>query len=190
MKKILFCSIVFATSLYNAQKIEISAAYGTPSLYGISEAITEASGSAIISAITANPTIKYPTSNGALNVAIHRYSENIHWRYGVELVLESFNESSAIYSQQSFISIMPKVDYFWTGSDKKLRLYSGIAAGVLLKKAEYIVASTGTKENANDTFMAVNLMPIGVRYGNKLGIFLEPNIGVKSFVQAGLSLQF
>lgn len=195
MKKLLLCETLISTCLVHAQKFEISATYGTSSLYGTTESILDATGSALGSAIAStifgNPTkIDYPTSNGVFNLSVQRYSQDMKWRYGVDFVYESFNESKSDFTVLNFMSFMPKVDYFWSGSDKKLRLYSGAALGFLIKDYKYINSSTLRETKDSDTLFALNVTPIGLRYGTDFGVFLEPNIGVKSFVQAGVSYQF
>lgn len=186
MKKLLLLLPIVASSFLHAQKYEISAAYGTPSLLGVTDSMLKTVGSAFW-----GETIAYPESNGVLNVSAAMYNSDMKWRYGVEASFESFNEDKSSFVKQSYVSVSPKVDYFWSASDKKFRFYSGVSAGVLFRNSEYYSDSTTkTLTKENDTFFAFNIMPIGVRYGGDFGIFLEPNIGTRGFVQAGASYIF
>jgi hypothetical protein len=189
MKKFLLSSTLLAVCWCQAQKLELRTSYGTPSIYGVSQTVLDALGSGITAALTNNPTLMYPVSNGAFNVSVQTNSQNSNWRWGAEMVFESFDTSSSYYTHLSFMSIMPKADYFWSNAESKLRFYSGVAAGLTFRNSKYI-SSAGVEEKSNDSFFAFNLMPIGLRYGKELGVFVEPNIGVKSFVQAGISYQF
>lgn len=183
MKKLLFMLPLMTASFLSAQKYEVSIAYGTPSLYGTTDSILKGSGSAIFSG-----DVSFPNSNGVLNINVAMYNSDMKWRYGLEANLESFNESNSRLKNQSYISILPKVDYFWSDADKKFRFYSGVSAGVLFQNSEYVIFNTINKDNG--TFFAFNIMPIGVRYGGDFGVFLEPSIGVRGFVQAGASYIF
>lgn len=190
MKKLLLMLPIVATSLFSAQKYEVSVAYGAPSLFGVSDSLLKGIGSAMGSSFFGE-SIVYPESNGVLNISATMYNNDMKWRYGVESSFESFNEDNTRFVKQSYVSVSPKVDYFWSASDKKLRFYSGVSAGVLFRNSEYyndVTNKTITKEN--DTFFVFNIMPIGVRYGGDFGVFLEPNIGTRGFGQAGVSYIF
>ena len=69
-------------------------------------------------------------------------------------------------------------------TEKKFKLYSGVGAGVMNTSFDY-----GIFEN-KDTIFAYNLSPIGVRYGQKFGVFLETNVGTKGLLQGGVSYIF
>lgn len=189
MRKSLLMLPLIATSFLSAQKFEVSVAYGVPSLYGTTDSllkqITSAAGAAIWGGEVNNP-----NSNGVLNLSVAMYNSDMKWRYGLEANLESFNESKSSFSKQSYISVLPKVDYFWSDADKKLRFYSGVSAGVLFRNTEYKTITTSSSVKENNTFFAFNIMPIGVRYGGNFGVFLEPSIGVRGFAQAGVSYIF
>jgi len=189
MKKSLLMLSLITTSFLSAQKIEVSVSYGTPSLFGTTDSLLKEIGSAAGAAIWGGE-INYPDSNGVLNISVATYNTDMKWRYGLEANLESFNESKSSLSKQSYISVLPKVDYFWSDADKKFRFYSGVSAGVLFRNTEYKSANTTAVTKENDTFFAFNITPIGVRYGGNFGVFLEPNIGVRGFVQAGASYIF
>lgn len=180
---------ILATSLLSAQKYEISVAYGAPSLFGTTDSLLKEIGSAAGAAIWGGD-ISSPDSNGVLNINVEMYNNDMKWRYGLEANLESFNESNSSFSKQSYISILPKVDYFWSDADRKFRFYSGVSAGVLFRNTESKATNTSLASKENDTFFAFNIMPIGVRYGGNFGVFLEPSIGVRAFAQAGVSYIF
>ena len=86
MKKFLLSSTLLAVCWGQAQKIEFRAAYGTPSLYGVSQTVLDALGSGITAALTNNATLSYPVSNGAFNVSVQTMSQNSNWSLGAEMV--------------------------------------------------------------------------------------------------------
>lgn len=187
MKKILLMLPIVASCFMSAQKIEVAISYGAPSLYGTTDSILQGIGSAAGAAISGGE-VRYPDSNGVLNISLAMYNSDMKWRYGLEANLESFNQNNSNLKNQSYISILPKVDYFWSGSDKKFRFYSGVSVGVLFKNSEYQILKEINKDNG--TSFAFNIMPIGVRYGGDFGVFLESNIGTRGFAQAGVSYIF
>lgn len=182
MKKLILSSAILISSLAFSQKFEISVGYGAPSVYGITNDL----GTGLISIITKDGE---PNSTGALNVSALVYNKNAKWRYGLDFVSEFFSVSNTNYTKKSTISVMPRADYFWSGEDKKLRLYSGVSAGIYLNNAT-VKNSTGQEEKLNDSTFGFNITPIGLRYGNDFAIFVEPNIGTKGIGQAGISYRF
>ncbi len=60
------------------------------------------------------------------------YNREMKWRYGLEFNLESFDEKGTGFKSQSLVSVQPRIDYFWSGTDRKLKLYSGVSAGVFI----------------------------------------------------------
>ncbi|WP_300669646.1 hypothetical protein [Soonwooa sp.] len=184
MKKLFIMAAFCSLSMSNAQKFEISAGYGSASLFGEADSLLKGIGNAIFTSEAV-----MPESNGVFTVAVTTYSQNMKWRYGIEANLESFNETKSSYKKQSYFSILPKIDYFWSDADKKWRFYSGISAGALFRDLDYVDSSNTVQKN-NDTFFAFNIMPIGVRYGGNFGVFVEPSIGTRGFIQGGLSYIF
>lgn len=184
MKKIFTLMLFVVTStLVFAQKVEISVGIGAPSVYGITNDLGTGLANSIIKDADS------PNSFGALGVSALVYSKAEKWRYGLDLVSEFYTVKNSGYSKKSSLSIMPRTDYFWSNKDSKLRLYSGVSAGVYLNRGTMKnVASDDSK--VNDTTFGFNITPIGIRYGSKFAVFVEPNIGTKGIVQAGVSYRF
>ncbi|MEH6305822.1 hypothetical protein RYH73_09215 [Olivibacter sp. CPCC 100613] len=185
MKKKLFILslLIISSTFVFAQKIEISAGFGAPSLYGV----TNDFGNALANIVLKNA--ESPNSFGALGVSALIYSKEEKWRYGLDVVSEFYTVKNTGYSKKSTLSIMPRTDYFWSGSDRKLRLYSGVSVGVYLNRGTIKNAANGD-EKITDTIFGFNITPIGIRYGSQFAVFVEPNIGTKGIVQAGVSYRF
>ncbi|RNA63753.1 hypothetical protein D1631_05615 [Chryseobacterium nematophagum] len=179
MKKIILLSTLLLTSLVFSQKFEISAGYGLPSGYGILNFLTT---------ILPNSFLRVEGSDnvGVLNVSALVYSKDAKWRYGLDMVSEFYSFNRIEIRKQSAISVMPRIDYFWSEEDKKLRFYSGVSAGIYLATLKYNIA----QEEVNYTIFGFNITPIGLRYGKTFAVFIEPNIGIKGLIQAGASYRF
>jgi len=182
----LFLSFGILLSMHclHAQKIEIATGYGTPSIYGITNELGTAIGMASI-----GENISTPNSNGALNITAMIYNSDLRWRYGLDYTTEFYSTKDTNYTKKSSMSIMPKVDYFWS-KNTRLRFYSGISLGIYLDNGRYKDITTRNEEKFSNTYFAFNITPIGFRYGGKLGLFLESNIGAKSIIQGGISYIF
>ena len=128
MKKLLLFIPLISASLLQAQKIEISAAYGTPSIFGISSSLYDFVGNVITGNLE-----ETSSSNGVLSLNVMMYNREMKWRYGLEFNLESFDEKGTGFKSQSLVSGSQN-RLFWSGADRKLKLYSGVSAGVLFKK--------------------------------------------------------
>lgn len=178
-KTILFIALMYSSIAFS-QKVEISVGYGIPSVYGFANEF----GNDLVSAITDDG--ETPGSIGAINAAVMVYNNNMHWRYGLDFVNEFYSTDNTRYSKKSNISIMPRVDHFWTASGKKLRLYSGVSAGIYLDRAT-IKNKENKEEKIDDNVFGFNVTPIGLRYGNDFSVFIEPNIGTRGTLEVGLS---
>jgi hypothetical protein len=179
MNKIFF-SFLMASIGLSAQKVEVSASYGTPSVYGVAHDLT----SSIIGSITDTQT---PSSNGVAALGIMMYSKNMKWRYGVDVTNEFFSKTESV-SKQNIMSLLPKVDYFWLAKEK-IGLYSGGSIGVSFTHTTYV--NHDKKEDKDrSTGLGFNIVPIGLRYGGDLSVFVETNVGMKGILQAGASYRF
>ncbi|MDV3982162.1 hypothetical protein CMT48_13915 [Elizabethkingia anophelis] len=186
MKKLfLSFGVGLSFSFMYAQKMEVAVGYGTVSMYGVTNDLGTAISSTFIGENTSTP-----SSNGALNISAVIYNNNMRWRYGLDYVAEFYNTKGTNYTRKSSMSIMPKVDYFWSDANKKFRLYSGVSIGIYSDKGKYRDITTKMEEKFNNTHFAFNVTPIGFRYGGNLGLFLESNIGTKSIIQGGVSYMF
>ena len=73
----------------------------------------------------------------------------------------------------------------------KFQLYSGIGAGVSFAKEKYSPnePSSGSDDDSLSHFN-FHLNAIGLRYGNKLGVFAEAGFGYKGIINMGASYRF
>ncbi|MEJ5102164.1 hypothetical protein [Chryseobacterium sp. MYb328] len=183
MKKLLF-PLLIAGVCFNAQKIEIAASYGAPSVYGIAYELAPA----ITLALLPGTSSISPSSNGVAAFGVMMYSKNMNWRYGIDVTNEFFGKTESV-SKQNITSILPKIDYFWLRKNK-LGLYSGGSIGVNFASTTYVNKDTKKENKDSSTGFGFNVVPIGLRYGGDLSVFVETNIGMKGIAQAGVSYRF
>lgn len=181
-KSIIILSFVLIPLLSFGQHMEVAVSYGTPSVYGVTESFLGAIGSAISGKESVS------SSNGVINLGVKGYNNNKRWRYGGALDIETFSTEGAIKSN-TYYSITPAIDYFWSSAEKKFRVYSGLTSGILLRQAKYIDEDNHT-ESTSDAFFAFNLTPVAFSYGTDFRVFLETNIGTRGFLQLGVSYAF
>ncbi|MDV3778712.1 hypothetical protein CMU25_18490 [Elizabethkingia anophelis] len=180
MKKLIFSLLLVVTASVKAQKIEVIASYGIPSIYGIGNDLA----SGIISSVSNS---KSPTSNGVVAIGVMAYNNDMKWRFGVDATNEFFSKTESV-SNKNITSILPKADYFWFRKDR-LKLYSGAAVGVSFENTTY-VSKDKVKSKDKSTNFGYNVVPIGLRYGGDFSVFIETNIGMKGIAQAGVSYRF
>jgi len=182
MKKLLLLSGLACGTICYAQKFELSAGYGAPSIYGITNEL----GSDIVSIATNDGS---PGAHGTFAAAAMIYNNSGRWRFGLDYATEFFDKDNTNYTKKTTTAIMPSIDHFWSAQDKRLRFYSGIAAGVYLNKAT-VKDESGKEDKLDQTLFGFNLTPIGLRYGRDFSVFLEANVGTLGLAQAGLSYIF
>lgn len=181
MKQIVILGSILATTLFSAQKkVEVSASYGASSMYGISETMTNA----IIDVILIPTGDEYIySSKGVLAIDVMLRNEGQRLAYGLGYTHESVTDDSKGL-KGSLDAILAQASYKWLNPSKKFNFYSGAGIG----------ASFGNfKDNRGDSdgiIFAFNVTPIGLRYGSDLSFFIETNIGVRGFLQGGISYQF
>lgn len=182
MKKTFYAVSFFALGLLNAQKVDVKVSYGAPSLYGMTESITNSSLSIFGNVILGNDVVIYE-SNGVFAAEVMLHSKNDKWRYGLGYNNETVKDDR--YNLKgNFNTILVQADYSWLKPDNKLKLYSGAGVGALMSNFESILV----KED--NVIFAFNITPIGISYGEKFGVFLETNVGTKGLVQGGVSYTF
>lgn len=182
MKKFIISLCLITSYLGYSQSTGVAVSYGTASLYGAADGLLTAIGNEFTGS-------DYnPDSKGVLQLEVTRFNKDRRLRYGIESNIEFFGTSAQTRSK-IYYGFSPKIDYFWSSSNRKLRFYSGISAGIGIRDVKYIDADD-KRDSSSDAFFAFNVTPVAIRYGNEWGVFLEPNIGKRGFLQLGVSYEF
>ncbi len=87
-----------------------------------------------------------------------------------------------------FYTLMGKINliYFDRG---KLMLYGTMAAGATYCTRRF-TANDGSSDFAGVVHLNFQLSPVGIKYGNNVGIFVEAGLGSKGMVCAGVFARF
>ncbi len=182
-KIILLSAFLCLFGSLNAQKkYEISASYGTPSLYGLAYDFFDE-----IFNPSENSTSNKISGQGVATVGASMYSQNQKWQFELNLMNEFFNdEKSSVTTDANFFSVHPNVNYMWRKPDKKFQVYSGAGIGLSFLKMNYTDRFTKEKYKDKKTVVTWNITPIGLKYGKDYGVFATSNFGIKSFGQIGV----
>ena len=102
MKKLLLLIALASARAGYGQKFEVSASYGTPSLYGLANDI--------VSGIFSSNDSDDPGSNGVLGISALMYNNSEKWRYGLDFALETFN-TSGLYDASGWSGQTPNAGF-------------------------------------------------------------------------------
>ena len=183
MKKTIYTLAILGSGLVSAQKnVEVKASYGTSSLYGMAESITGNVFNAL-NILDPNRQVVTYNSAGVFALDVMLNSDDSRWKYGLGYNLETVKDSKLNF-EGNFNTVLAQASYTWSNPANKLKFYSGAGIGAIFTSFK-----EGPKDNS-ETIFAFNVSPIGVSYGEKLGVFLESNLGTKGLVQGGVSYTF
>lgn len=181
MKRTMYSLMILLAGLVGAQKkVDVKASYGTASLYGTATSLTGDIASIIV---TGAKELSDYDSNGVFALEVMLHSNNSKWTYGLGYNRETVKDNAQSF-KADFNTILAQSHYYWTNASSKLRIYSGIGAGALIS------SSANNSVTDNEVLFAFNVLPVGIHYGEKLGVFLETNVGTKGFLQGGVSYTF
>ena len=79
-----------------------------------------------------------------------------------------------------------ELDYHWI-LQPSFQMYSGAGVGVRYRKGTYVTTESDT---ISKVLPAFHLNALGIRFGRKIGFFLEMGIGYKGLLSGGLNAQF
>jgi len=122
----------------------------------------------------------------------YHYSANSRFGFGGAIggyssrgVLQVGNIDTGTFKEQNFIAAA-ELDYHWIMREG-LQVYSGAGFGVRYRRGTYETTETETHNRVLPTF---HLNAIGVRFGRKVGFFLELGAGYKGILSGGINAQF
>lgn len=132
----------------------------------------------------------YDFSNTRALTIGYIFHKTSRWSYGIEGVFEQYKETflpTEDVIKCHHFTIMAKTDFRWV-KKTNFQLYSSIAAG-----GTYIIDMEQTnleKEKSKSFSYAYQVSPLGLRLGDKLGVFLEVGLGWTGFFVFGISSKF
>jgi hypothetical protein len=116
-------------------------------------------------------------SRFGVGAAIGGYSDSGDLRLGDDVV--------GTFRERNYIAAV-ELDYHWL-MKPNLQMYSGVGFGVRFRRGTYTAAEADTVSKILPTF---HLNAIGLRFGRKIGFFLEAGVGYKGMLSGGLDAQF
>lgn len=109
-----------------------------------------------------------------------------------DIMYDYYDQNTGNYTQIqenasiSIFSVMPEVRFNWvTAPDNSFQLYSGLNFGL-----DFINEEHDVQTNLDRTYRqpGFHINGIGIRFGKKVGGFMELGIGNRGFISAGMSV--
>jgi len=122
----------------------------------------------------------------------YHYSSNS--RFGFGAAIGGYNSSGHLqfagddvgtFKEKNYIAAV-ELDYHWI-MKPSFQMYSGAGVGVRYRKGTY---ETTESDTVSKVLPAFHLNALGIRFGRKIGFFLEMGIGYKGLLSGGVNAQF
>lgn len=105
--------------------------------------------------------------------------------YGDSGDLAFGGDNVGTFKESNYI-VAVELDYHWI-MKPGFQMYSGAGFGVRFRHGTYTTTETETVSRVLPTF---HLNALGLRFGGKIGFFLEAGVGYKGMLSGGLNAQF
>ena len=122
----------------------------------------------------------------------YHYSANSRFGFGGAIggynsrgILQVTGDDVGTFKERNYIAAV-ELDYHWIMREG-FQLYSGAGFGVRYRRGTYTTTETDTVNRVLPTF---HINALGVRFGGKVGFFLELGAGYKGMLSAGANAQF
>ena len=182
--------LVFSATIFaQDKKHEIVLGYGIMTNYGIEEVIINITCVIVTFGLY---DIEYESGTGAFLFGyryfpIEKFSIGIDGAYTkIKDVVKSHDTIVVGNINKHFYTLAPYAANYYI-KKKKIRVYSGIMLGYTFGKDNY-KSNDGAEENGNYGRIAYQLNAIGVRFGTKVGGYVEIGYGYKGMLNFGLSV--
>jgi len=105
--------------------------------------------------------------------------------YGSSGNLRLAGDDVGTFREKNYI-VAAELDYHWI-MRQGFQMYSGAGFGVRFRHGTYAATEADT---VTKVLPAFHLNALGVRFGRKVGFFLEAGVGYKGLVSGGINAQF
>jgi hypothetical protein len=123
----------------------------------------------------------------------YHYSANSRFGFGVAVGgysssgdLQLLGDMVGSFHEKNYVAAV-ELDYHWI-MKPSLQVYSGAGFGFRYKHGTY--AAEETSDTVNRVLPAFHINVLGVRFGRKIGFFLEGGVGYKGLLLGGVNAQF
>lgn len=185
---VLALALLTAAGLAQTRKHDLSLSYGVGSIDQVTDILTDV----LTIVLTLGTFAKDQVDYTGLPFASYHYAPNSRLGFGIAVggyratgVLTVAGEEQGAFEETNTIAAV-ELDYRWVMS-RSFQLYSGVGVGVRFRKGSYV---TEGSESLTATLPTFHLNALGLRFGRKVGLFLELGAGYKGMVLGGLSAQF
>jgi len=122
----------------------------------------------------------------------YHYSANSRFGFGGAIGgysssgdLQLAGDTVGTFKERNYVAAV-ELDYHWL-MKPSFQMYSGLGFGVRFRRGTYTAEAADTVSKVLPTF---HLNVIGLRFGRKVGFFLEAGVGYKGMLSGGLDAQF
>jgi hypothetical protein len=122
----------------------------------------------------------------------YHYSANSRFGFGAAVggynssgYLEMLGDTIGTFREKNYVAAV-ELDYHWI-MKPALQVYSGAGFGFRYRHGTYLAEETS--DTVNKVLPAFHLNVLGVRFGRKIGFFLEAGIGYKGLLLGGINAQ-
>ena len=122
----------------------------------------------------------------------YHYSSNSRFGFGAAIGgydssghLQFAGDDVGTFKEKNYIAAV-ELDYHWI-MKPSFQMYSGAGVGVRYRKGTY---ETTESDTVSKVLPAFHLNALGIRFGRKIGFFLEMGIGYKGLLSGGVNAQF
>ena len=181
-------ALVSATGSAQTRRHDLSLSYGVLSIDQLSDVFTDV----MTVVLTFGTFDKSAAKYTGVPFLTYHYSANSRFGFGGAIGgysshgrLRIAGEDAGTFEEQNYIGAV-ELDYHWI-MRPNLQVYSGAGFGIRYKHGTYEAAEGDTVDRLLPTF---HLNALGVRFGGKVGFFLEAGAGYKGGLLAGINAQF
>lgn len=130
--------------------------------------------------------------SGGIAVAYrHHMHERITWEVslGYERVYHDVLLANTLAgnNRANYYTLMGALDFYYLNKEK-FQMYSGLSLGGTLRTQKAVVE--GVPVSASTPLPAFQLDLLGLRFGNKIGVFTELGLGYEGLLKVGVSGRF
>ena len=183
--------LVFSATIFaQDKKHEIVLGYGVMTNYAIEEVLKNITVTIVTLGLYDT---EYESGTGAFLLG-YRYFPSEKFSIGIDVAYTKINDVVKSHDtvvvgniERHFYTLAPYAVYNYIKKEK-FRLYSGIGLGYAFGKDNY-KPNNGAEENENFGRIAYQLNAIGVRFGTKVGGYVEFGYGYKGMLNFGVSVK-
>ncbi|MGZ5439474.1 MAG: hypothetical protein ACXWFJ_06455 [Candidatus Aminicenantales bacterium] len=186
---LVLATLILSTAGFGqTRRHDLSLSYGVLSIDQLSDILTDVLTIVVALGTFSKNDVKY---TGVPFLTYH-YSANSRFGFGGAIggynshgILQVTGDNVGTFKEKNLIAAV-ELDYHWIMREG-FQVYSGAGFGVRYRQGTYETTETDTFNKVLPTF---HINALGVRFGGKVGFFLEFGAGYKGVLSAGINGQF